>query len=151
MLYNFLKKAILRHFIETRTLLVQLSDQTDLNVKIGNGRSLGEIILHMICCIEYHTRGLSQDVLEPLPYSLQEYNTSSSILQLYDEVVERAKTNIEILKSTKLDEVLNRFNRRATKAEILLEMLEHSIQHRGQLLVYYRYIGVDPEKIPYIV
>ncbi|MHA1973677.1 MAG: DinB family protein [Candidatus Hodarchaeales archaeon] len=151
MLYEFLKKAIFRHFIETRILLTQLSEQTDLNVKIGDGRSLGEIILHIIRSIEYYTRGLAEDIWDPLPYSFKDYNKVSSVLGLYDEVVEKAKANIERLKSTTLEQTLDQFNKRATKAEIILEMLEHSVQHRGQILVYYRFIGVKPEKIQYIV
>ncbi|MHA1637067.1 MAG: DinB family protein [Candidatus Thorarchaeota archaeon] len=30
-------------------------------------------------------------------------------------------------------------------------MLEHSIHHRGQLTVYLRLLGVEPENIEYII
>jgi len=49
------------------------------------------------------------------------------------------------------DSELEHVNRTATSDEILLEMLEHGVQHRGQVLVYYRLLGIEPVKIPYIL
>ena len=50
-----------------------------------------------------------------------------------------------------LHQVSDSFNRPATIAEILLEMIEHSIHHRGQITVYYRLLNLEPISIPYII
>ncbi|MCK4567807.1 MAG: hypothetical protein KAU48_10925 [Candidatus Thorarchaeota archaeon] len=34
---------------------------------------------------------------------------------------------------------------------MILEMLEHSIHHRGQITAYYRLLGISPVLILYIV
>ncbi|MHA2462691.1 MAG: DinB family protein [Candidatus Thorarchaeota archaeon] len=34
---------------------------------------------------------------------------------------------------------------------MLLELIEHSIHHRGQITVYYRLLGIKPAHIPYIL
>ena len=48
------------------------------------------------------------------------------------------------------EEVLD-FSRPATKAEILQEVLEHSLHHRGQLSVYFRLFEMNPPVIEYII
>ncbi|MFX0112965.1 MAG: DinB family protein [Candidatus Hodarchaeota archaeon] len=152
MLYRFLRDALSRHFRETKSLVGQLTDSMVLAEPVASGgRPLGEIILHMIRSIEYYIRGLATDVWEALPYQLSAYGTATSIQQLYDEVVARSMRYLEEIDPSTLDDMINRFNRPATKAEILLEILEHSIQHRGQVLVYYRLIGIKSAVIPYII
>ncbi|MFX1546217.1 MAG: DinB family protein, partial [Promethearchaeota archaeon] len=91
------------------------------------------------------------DHWEPLTYNLKTYNSVEDIINLYDDVSQKAKDYLEKLPPTTLFDLYNDFNRPATKAEMLLEMLEHNIQHRGQILVYYRLLGVTPAKLPYIV
>lgn len=147
----FLKKAIIRHFEETRIILEQLTDETKLNEKIQTGRSLGEIILHMIRSLEFYLQGLSRNIWKPLPYSMDEYDSSKKIINLYYDVVEKSAQYLEMIEPESMNDTISKFNRTATKGEILLEILEHSIQHRGQLLVYYRLIGIIPEKIDYII
>jgi len=50
-----------------------------------------------------------------------------------------------------LQVVVEDFNRPATKEEILQEMIEHSIHHRGQLSVYFRLLKMNPPVIEYII
>jgi len=151
MLYQFLRESILRHFRETKPLIQQLTDSMVIAEPVDSGRPLGEIILHMLRSIEYYLRGLMTDEWKPLPYQLSNYGTATAIQKLFDEVVAKAEDYLEQLDPSGLGDVMDRFNRPATKIEILLEMLEHSIQHRGQVLVYYRLLKVKPVTIPYIL
>ncbi len=149
--YGFLKSAIERHFEETKLLIDQLSDQILLEEPVQSGRPLVEIVLHMIRSFEYYSRGLSTDHWEPLPYDLTVYGSALEIKSLYEDVVYKTKSSLNEISLTSLNDVLENFNRPASKMEVLLEMLEHSIQHRGQILVYFRLLGMEPVKIPYIV
>ncbi|MFX1538660.1 MAG: DinB family protein [Promethearchaeota archaeon] len=151
MLYDFLNKAISRHFRETKLLVDQLNDQLVTSKPIESGRPLGEIFLHIIRSAEYYLRGLVEDRWEPLPYNLEIYGTAQAIRALYENVNDKIADYLKQLVPDMMTEVINRFNRPATKAEILQELIEHSIHHRGQIIVYYRLLGVEPASIPYIV
>ncbi|MFQ5978343.1 MAG: DinB family protein [Candidatus Heimdallarchaeota archaeon] len=151
MLYQVLREAILRHFRETKPLIEQLTDSMVMAEPVETGRPLGEIILHMLRSIEFYMQGLTKDVWKPLPYQLSTYGTAESIQTLYTEVVAKAGDYLERFDPLTLENVIDRFNRPATKSEILLEMLEHSVQHRGQVVVYYRLLGLKPAVIPYIL
>ena len=153
MLFNFLISAINRHFDETRLLLDQLTDHDPnlLSEPVLSGRSLGEILLHMIRSIEFYSRGVATNHWEPLSYNITTYRSAQEIKTLYEDVITKSKDHLERMSPSMLDESLEDFNRPATKSEFLLELLEHSIQHRGQMLVYLRLLGIKPVEIPYIV
>ena len=165
--YTFLKKAILRYLEETRPFLDVLTEgksikdlfkenvikpsQILFKMPAKDGRSLGQLILHMIRSLEFYVRGITTNVWEPLTYSLVEYPTTPEILLLYDSVVSSIISYLEILSNEILEQEVDLFNRVASKRELLLEMLEHSLHHRGQLSVYFRLLGLDSPKISYIV
>lgn len=149
--YKFLIKAIDRHFEETDLILNQLTDEVIMREPVKTGRPLGEIVLHMIRSLEYYSQGLASDIWEPLNYTLEKYPTSDSILTLYKEVITRTKSHLLKISPSSLEEMYTEGNRPATRAELLLELLEHSIQHRGQLLVYYRLLRIVPKEVSYII
>lgn len=149
--YRILKSAIERHFEETKLLIDQLTDQILLDEPVRSGRPLGEVVLHMIRSFEYYSRGLTTDHWEPLSYNLTTYSSALEIKNLYEDVINKTKIYLNEISSNTLNDVLEDFNRPVTRTEVLLEMLEHSIQHRGQILVYFRLLGLEPAKIPYIV
>ena len=167
MLETLLKNAISRHFSETRIFISSLSENSDIEVifqsdvikpdqilfenPVKDGRVFGEIIFHLIRSMEFYITGIATGEWKPLPYSLIEYSTVVEILNLYDVITNRLIKLLEKISPEILEEQVSSFNRNATKGEILLEMLEHSIHHRGQLTVYMRLLGKDPPKIPYIV
>lgn len=149
--YRFLSSAVERHFEETKLLIDQLDKLDVFNEPVQTGRPLGEIVLHMIRSLEFYLRGLATDHWEPLSYNLSDYGSAQDIKNLYHAVVNKTLTHLKQVSPAELNNVLVNFNRSATKAEVLLEMLEHSIQHRGQILVYFRLLDLEPAKIPYIV
>jgi uncharacterized damage-inducible protein DinB len=148
---KLVKGAILRHFQETEVLINQLTDESLTQEPVSSGRPLGEIVLHIIRSFEFYSQGLAKNIWKPLTYDLKTYSSAKKLNELFKQVVEKVKDYIDLIQSDSLDDIVTGFNREATKIEILLEMLEHSIQHRGQILVYYRLVGIEPEKIPYIV
>ena len=149
--YEFLTSAIERHLEETQLLIDQLTDQLVTSEPVQTGRPLGEIILHMIRSLEFYSRGLATNHWEPLSYNISDYKSAEDISNLYATVVKKILNHLKQLSPMDLSEILENFNRSADKLEVLMEMLEHSIQHRGQLLVYFRLENIEPAKIPYIV
>ncbi|MHA2379431.1 MAG: DinB family protein [Candidatus Thorarchaeota archaeon] len=151
LMYDFLKKAIERHMGETRPLLNQLDDQILKSRPMGEARPLGEVILHMLRSLEYYMRGLVTNQWDPLPYDLSEYNSAAAVKALTEDVFTRVTDYMDQVSLDDLNRPIDSFNRPATVAEILLEMIEHSIHHRGQVTVYYRLLDVEPVPILYIV
>ena len=151
MLYDFLNNAVERHLDETRPLLFQLDDELIHSKPIPDVRVLGEVALHLIRSIEYYLRGLTKGIWEPAPYTLDKYGSFESLSSLVEEVFGRARSYMKQLSSSDLSAIIDSFNRPAMVSEILLEMLEHSIHHRGQLTVYFRILGIKPETIAYII
>jgi uncharacterized damage-inducible protein DinB len=148
---KLIKNAILRHFQETVLIINQLTDEVIEKEPVPGGRPLGEIILHIIRSFEFYSQGLAKNIWKPLSYDLETYSSEKKIKELFKDVVQRSKSYLDMIHSDSLNEKVKGFNREAKKIDILLEMLEHSIQHRGQILVYYRLLGINPEKIPYII
>ncbi len=151
MLANFLKTAINRHFKETKLLIEQLSDDLFEKKASKETRKTAEIILHMIRSYEFYARGLSEGEWIPPPYSLEKYNNSKKVRSLYNEVVKITNKYLENITDESMLEEVSGFNRTATKGEILLELLEHGLHHRGQLSVYYRLSKKKPAEIKYII
>jgi uncharacterized damage-inducible protein DinB len=150
-MYEFLRDALTRHIHETSPFIEQLSKENMLKKPIEGSRPLGEVILHLLRSIEYYLRGLAENNWVSLPYTLEDYSSASSIKALAKDIFERTKLYIEKLASVDLSRVVDTFNRPATLSEILLELIEHSIHHRGQITVYYRLLGIKPVHIPYII
>ncbi|MFW9910776.1 MAG: DinB family protein [Candidatus Thorarchaeota archaeon] len=151
MLNKFLSKAIERHLDETYPLLMQLDDRLLYSEPVPGGRVLGEVVFHMLRSIEFYLRGIIEGKWEPAPYAFDEFVSAESFHKLVQNLFGKARTYLSLLYSSDLSRAIDSFNRPATVGEILLEMLEHSIHHRGQLTVYLRYLGVEPEKIEYII
>ena len=87
---------------------------------------------------------------EPLPYNMNTHSSAQEIIRLYGNVSLKATKYLDQISSTDVNDVLVGLERPATRAEILMEMLEHSIHHRGQLIVYFRLLDIEPVKISYI-
>ena len=95
--------------------------------------------------------GLAKEKWNPLSYSLEKYNTAQLIRDLAGGVSEKALQYLEELDGIDWSRTIDIFSRPATAAEILQEMIEHSIHHRGQITIYYRLLGIKMPEIPYIV
>ncbi|MHA1963588.1 MAG: DinB family protein [Candidatus Thorarchaeota archaeon] len=151
MLYNFLKDSVERHLDETLPLIGQLTEVDIISKPIAGVREIGEVVLHLIRSIEYYMRGIVTDQWESLPYTLERYDSAESIIKLAEDVFMKVKQYSNIISAGDLSRVVKTFNRPATVAEIILEMIEHSIHHRGQITVYYRLLGIKPNQISYII
>jgi uncharacterized damage-inducible protein DinB len=151
MLYKILKDSVKRHLDETLPLIEQLIDIGVMSKPIAEGREIGEVVLHLLRSAEYYMKGIVTNQWEPLPYYLETYDSAEAIIQLAKDVFDRVKMYTNLLSTNDLGRIIKSFNRPATVGEIILEMLEHSIHHRGQITVYYRLLGIAPTPISYIV
>ncbi|MFW9925651.1 MAG: DinB family protein [Candidatus Thorarchaeota archaeon] len=150
-MYELLKDAVQRHLDETMPLIEQLKDVDIMSKPISESRVIGEVVLHIIRSLEYYMRGIVESFWEPLPYTIEKYDSSEEIIQLARQVFKKVSEYMYFIRLMNLDETIDSFNRPATFAEIIFEMLEHSIHHRGQITVYYRLLGVKPNQIHYII
>jgi len=144
-------KIMIRHFEETQSFIDELKDEILLQKPLMDGRPLGEIVLHMIRSLEFYFTGIVKDEWKPLSYNLDEYGNEKAIKELYNRVTSKAVFLLEQISDSMLKEEVLDFSRPATKAEILQEVLEHSLHHRGQLSVYFRLLDMDPPVIEYII
>ena len=151
MMYKMLISAVRRHFEETLPLIRQLTEVNAMSKPIDEGREIGEVILHLIRSLEYYMKGITTSQWETLPYYLETYDSSESIIELAEKVFEQVKVYVSLVSTSDLGRKIESFNRPATVAELILEMVEHSIHHRGQITVYYRLLGIIPATIPYII
>jgi uncharacterized damage-inducible protein DinB len=151
MMYKILIAAVRRHIEETLPLIRQLTEVNVLSKPIDEGREIGEVVLHLVRSLEYYMKGITTNQWEPLPYFLETYDSAESIIELAEKVFEQAKVYVSLISTSDLGRKIESFNRPATVAELILEMIEHSIHHRGQITVYYRLLGIEPVTIPYII
>lgn len=149
--YDLLTTAIERHLVETKLIIDQLTDKVILEEPVQSGRSLGNVVMHLIRSLEYYSQGLAKNVWKPLNYTLEKYSSAEGIKSLYAEVMTKVNTYLNEINRESLQKTYEGGNRQAKRVEVLLELLEHSIQHRGQILVYYRLVGIEPAKISYII
>jgi len=151
MLLGFLKESIERHLDETLPLIEQLTEVDIMSKPTSGVREIGEVVLHLIRSLEYYVQGIVKDQWESLPYTLERYDSAEAIINLAKEVFDKVKVYMNIIPSMDFSRIIDSFNRPATVGEILLEMIEHSIHHRGQITVYYRLLGITPSNIAYII
>jgi uncharacterized damage-inducible protein DinB len=151
MLLEFLRASVQRHVEETLPLIEQLQDEDIRKVPYEGGKPIGEIILHMFRSFEFYTTGVSTGEWKPASYRLDDYDTRETLTGLVREIGETGLKRLEALSDSDLSKTVDDFNRPATIAEILHEMVEHSIHHRGQLAAYYRLLDIDLPEIPYII
>ncbi|MFX1483976.1 MAG: DinB family protein [Promethearchaeota archaeon] len=148
---RILIEAIKRHIQETMPLIEQLTEVNIMSKPCPECREIGEVVLHMVRSAEFYMRGITTNEWEPLDYSLEQYDSSEAIIDLANKVFNRVKVYADMVSLSDLGREVKSFNRPATIAEILLEMIEHNVHHRGQLIVYYRILGISPKEISYIV
>ena len=149
--YRTLKDMVERHLDETLPLIQQLTEIDIMNKPVSGGREIGEVVLHLIRSLEYYTKGLVTGQWEALPYTLESHDSAEAIIELAEGVFKSVQMYLSLIPEIDLSRVIDRFNRPATVAEIIIEMIEHSIHHRGQITVYYRLLGITPNKIEYII
>ena len=149
--YELIFKAISRHLNETKLIIDQVTNEVLYEAPVETGRSLGDVIMHLIRSIEYYSQGLASNVWTPLTYDLTEFSTAPKVKELFIVVMTRVNKYLNEIEHESLNESHKKGNRPAKRIDVILEMLEHSIQHRGQILVYYRLLGIEPAKIPYII
>ena len=140
-----------RHLDETLPLIKQLVDVDVLKKPCPECKEVGEVVLHMLRSAEFYMRGVATNQWEPLHYKLEEYNSAEAIIKLANDVFKKVNSYANLLSSSDLGKKIQPFDTPATIGELLMEMIEHSIHHRGQITVYYRLLGVKPTEIQYIV
>ena len=151
MIYKILTNAVKRHLEETLPLIQQLVEVNVMSKPYAEGREIGEVILHMVRSVEYYMRGITTNQWEALPYTLEKYDSAEAIIELATNVFEQVTVYANLTSSSDLGRKIESFSRPTTVAELILEMIEHSIHHRGQITVYYRLLGIRPTPIPYII
>ena len=132
-------------------LIKQLVEVNILGKPVEGVREIGEVVLHTVRSLEYYMKGITTNQWEVLPYNLETYDSAEAIIELAEKVFEEVKVYVSLISTSDLGRKIESFNRPATVVELILEMVEHSIHHRGQITVYYRFLGIEPATISYII
>ena len=143
--------TVRRIFQQVQQLVDQLDDEIILKRPVDTIRPLGDIFLHILRLGEVYLTGIVTDIWNPIPYVLEKYGTAGAIQLLFREVIGRLNEYLGKLTEDLLAEEVTILNRPATKAELLMELIEHTSHHQGQIMVYYRISGIKPAEINYIV
>ena len=151
MIYKILIESVKRHLEETLPLIRQLTEVNVLSKPVEGVREIGEVVLHTVRSLEYYMKGIATNQWEALPYYLETYDSAESIIELAENVFGQVNVYASLISTSDLGRKIESFSRPATVVELLLEMIEHSIHHRGQITVYYRLLGIKPATIPYII
>jgi len=150
-MFKFLISAVKRHLKETLPIIEQLTETDIWNVPFPEGREIGEVVLHMIRSLEFYMRGITTNQWEFLSYSIEEYDSAEAIIQLAGDVFKHVEVYASLISSTDMERKVKPFDTEATIAQLIMEMLEHSIHHRGQITAYLRLLGITPVPIKYII
>ncbi|MFW9832628.1 MAG: DinB family protein [Candidatus Thorarchaeota archaeon] len=148
---EILIKAFKRHIKETLPLIEQLTEVNIMSKPCPECKEIGEVILHMVRSTEFYMNGITTNQWKSLNYSLDQYDSAEAIIDLATDVFKRLEVYTRMISIGDLGRTVKPFDRSATIGELLLEMIEHSIHHRGQLTVYYRFLGIKPKSISYII
>ena len=140
-----------RVFQQVQRLVDQLDDDIILKRPVDTIRPLGDIFLHILRSGEVYLTGIVTDIWDPIPYVLEKYGTADTIQSLFREVNARINEYLDKITEDVLAQEVTILNRPATKAELLMELIEHTSHHQGQIMVYYRISGIKPAQINYIV
>lgn len=151
MIHKILIDALKRHLKETMPLIEQLTEVNIMSKPCSECKEIGEIVLHLVRSAEFYMKGITTDKWEPLPYSLEQYDSAEAIIELAIQVFKRVEVYADMISSSDLGRKVKHFETPATVAELILEMIEHSIHHRGQITAYYRLFGIAPRPIAYII
>jgi uncharacterized damage-inducible protein DinB len=150
-MYKFLISAVRRHLKETIPIIEQLTEVDIWNIPFPEGREIGEVVLHMVRSLEFYMKGITTNQWEFLSYSLDEYDSAEAIIELAKDVFKHVEVYTSLISSTDMERKVRPFNMEASIAQLIMEMLEHSIHHRGQMTTYLRLSGVSPVPIEYII
>lgn len=150
-MYKFLIQAVKRHLKETLPIIEQLNEVDVFSVPFPEGREMGEVVLHMVRSLEFYMKGIATNQWEFLQYSVEEYDSAEAIIELARNVFKHVEVYTSLVSATDMERKVKSFDTEATIAELILEMIEHSVHHRGQLTMYLRFWGVAPIPIKYIV
>lgn len=150
-MHEILIEAFKRHLKETLPLIEQLTEVNIMSKPCPECKEIGEVILHMVRSTEFYMNGITTNQWESLNYSLDQYDSAEAIIDLATDVFKRLQVYTRMISIGDLGRKVKPFDQSVTIAELLLEMIEHSIHHRGQLTVYYRVLGIKPKTISYII
>ncbi|MGV3466044.1 MAG: DinB family protein [Heyndrickxia sp.] len=127
----------------TQKLLNQLTDESLPQEVTPQNWTLGRIAWHTVTAIGIVSSriGLSVDLPTndyPVPFSSE--FISNSYQQASEALVQAVKNQ---LADKNLDEEMEIYGQKITKAEILFFLIQHQIHHRGQMTILMRQAGLS--------
>lgn len=144
---TFRKVLDARFHATRRTIAAIPSDNLDFRPAPGM-MTVRELALHIVGNYTFLNAGLLKNVWDPATFRFPgEYPTSDAIVSKLDSVYEESREALSRVPDEAFERRVSPFGTEQKTSSLLLGIAEHEIQHRGQLQVYLRLMGVTPPAV----
>jgi uncharacterized damage-inducible protein DinB len=113
-------------------------------------RSFHAIALHLIRCLEVYTTHIMEGRVQAAPYRPPHYATRGELLALLQKVKQESLDRVRRFPKEYLEEEIRVADVSATRFEYLIEMVDHTCHHIGQLQLYWRMNKLTPPTMKWL-
>ena len=140
----FLKVMDSRFKITRRTIAAVPSDRLDFR-PMPDMITARELALHLLGNYTFLDAGLADGSWDPKTFHVAgDYPTTEAIVAKFDALYGTARAKLPAVPDEVFERRVSPFGTEQKVSSLVQGIAEHEIQHRGQLQVYLRLMGVKP-------
>lgn len=113
-------------------------------------RNFHAIVLHLIRCLEVYTTHIMEGRVAAAPYRPPLYATRGEMLELLNKVKNESLERVRGFSREYLEEEIQVADVSASRFEYLIEMVDHTSHHIGQLQLYWRMNHLAPPTLKWL-
>jgi len=141
---TFLKVMDARFGVTRKTIAAIPSDRLDFRPQ-PDMMTARELALHLLGNYAFLTAGLADGNWATDTFTIQgDYPSTEAIVARFDALYGTAREKLPAVPDTAFERRANPFGAEQKVSSLVQGIAEHEIQHRGQLQVYLRLMGVTP-------
>ena len=138
-------KVLDARFKATRKVVAAIpSDRLDFK-PTPEMMSARELALHLMGNYTFLESGLTKNRWDTNAFKVDgKAGSTAELVSTFDSIYQTARTNLEKVPDEAFEQRAKPFGAEQKVSTLVLAMAEHEIQHRGQMQVYLRLMGVKP-------
>lgn len=141
---TFLKVMEARHEATRKVIAAIPSDKLSFK-PMPEMWSAAELALHLMGNYSFLSSGLAENKWDTSAFQVGgEYRTTEELLAIFDKLYHSSSEKLKNLPESAFDKRVNVFGAEQKVSSLTQSIAEHEIQHRGQMQVYLRLMGVKP-------